>query len=191
MTEHTIKEIIVVWEEHANRASGKPFWEIFQEEIKKRLSANAAVNFYFYRPSQMGSAPGVKQFLHEGTFTNHDQNRELAVLKFCTCGFIDENETYFHLLKQWRNQQPTVRATAERCICVVFICTNANDGMKRAIEWWERKRDSGIKLSNKHLFCLVKSKPATSEERVIEIAAVISSYLTQSEGIHIKTRPAH
>lgn len=104
--------------------------------------------------------------IHEGPFIDHDQNRELAVLKFCTCGFIDENETYFHLLKQWRNEHTTAKATVDRCICVKFMYTNTSDGMKRVTKWWHDKRNSGTKISNKHLFCLLGVEPVISEMRM-------------------------
>lgn len=185
LTEHTIGTLIVVWDEMGKTYHGESYSQIFERDLRSKLPVDAKLNIVFYSQNQMGCDGGIKKILHNQEFISHQENRPLAVLKFCLCGFIDENETYYHILKQWRNDHAALKAPIERCVCVIFITTDKSQKMQEALNWYNEKRESSIKMSNKHLFGIIQTGPIIGETGIKKLTDSVSSFLTEQQKVFL------
>ena len=94
--------------------------------------------------SPMFSAKEVKSFLHNGKFVPFEgKNKDLGIVKYCSGGFVDQDERCCFLLDDLRNSRfenghpPLV---ADRAVLVIFVTSDRKGGMREALDYVMGKR---------------------------------------------------
>jgi hypothetical protein len=151
MKERLIHHVIAMWDEcdHVSKKRSsylsKLFWagylRSFPEGNKTSESPTVVVS-----DSPMFDLKRVRSFFHEGSMiTYKGKNKDLAIAKFCTSGFIDQDEHYHFIVDGLRamrylNGDPPMQA--DTAVLVAFITSDTASGMKSAIEYVMHRQES-------------------------------------------------
>ena len=142
--EKLIHHIIVLWDEcdhlSAKRsgALSKQFWagylHVFPEAKNTAESPALMVT-----KSPIFNLSKVQSFFHKGAMIPYKgANKDIAIAKFCTSGFIDQNEKYHFLIDDFRAMRHMERATpmhGNDAVIVAFITSDSASGMQRALTY--------------------------------------------------------
>lgn len=89
--------------------------------------------------SPIFAAEKVQSFLHEGVFIPHKgKNKDLAIAKFCSTGFVDQDDRFHFLLDDLREMRlregdPPMQASS--AATVSLITSDLSSGMTQALKW--------------------------------------------------------
>lgn len=179
----TIHHLAVIWDEsdhlsakHSKRLS-EQFWvgylTAFPEGGKTRESPQLIVT-----GSPIFAIGKVRSFFHEGTQVPHvGKNKDLAIVKFCSTGFLDQDERYRFALNDLRelrlkSGQPPMHADSSAA--VVFITSDWGAGMNEALDYVKSKS-----RSNRTTFLAIRlnKEIASGDRRVGNAGFMLGSEL--------------
>ena len=139
-----IRHIIVVWDEseHLSPKRSKELSEIFWRNYTEAFpdgSKTAELPMIVSTQSPIISDKEVQSFFHEGHFIPYKgEHKDLAIVKLCSTGFVDQNERYRFLPDELRNARyakgdpPLLADTA---VLVVFVTSDLGKDMKEALDY--------------------------------------------------------
>jgi len=157
MGEQRIEAILITWDENEIPATRKLLANVntFEKYIRQETSLPSTFPIYFLRPEktiwQFGDE--LTSFWHEGKFipypkTKHP-NKDLAIVKYCTIGVVDQNEYYHSIFLDARwNIYPTCDFYLDKYVLLVFITSDKGSGMKRALNWYTEYQRKGLPVSS-------------------------------------------
>lgn len=139
-----IYHVIVIWDEtdhlsakHSSRLA-EDFWAGYfyafpEARVCTETPGVIATGSPIFR------ADKVRSFLHEGVLIPHQgRNKDLAIAKFCSTGFIDQDDRFHFLLddlRELRRQKDEPPMHANSAIAVVFVTSDMSTGMTEALDW--------------------------------------------------------
>lgn len=190
MAEHRIEAILVTWDENEIPATRKLLANVntFEKYIRQQTNLPSTFPIYFLRPEttiwQFGD--NLTSFWHEGKFipypkTKHP-NKDLAIIKYCTIGFVDQNEYYHSIfLDATWNMYPRCSFYLDRHVLVVFITSDKGPGMKKAMDWYREYVSRGLPNNPVFVpFTIDHSKSnIKGDARIKDIAFALSKALSQ------------
>lgn len=144
VTQKVIHHIIVLWDEcdHVSKKRSGSLSELFWAgylsafpEAKKTTESPAVM----VTKSPLFDLSSVRSFFHEGAMIPYaGKNKDLAIAKFCTSGFIDQDEKLHFVIDdlrtmRFRNGDPPMHA--DDSVLVVFITSDRASGMQGTLEY--------------------------------------------------------
>lgn len=120
----------------------------------------------------------MRLFIHEGRQVPHTgKSKDLAILKFCSSGFLDQDERYRFALNDLRelrltSGQPPMRA--DSAAAVVFITSDWGAGMNEALDYVKSKS----RANRTNFFAIrLKKEVASGNRRVGNAGFTLGSEL--------------
>ena len=144
VTQKIIHHVIALWDEcdHVSRKRSGSLSELFWAGYLaafpegKQTAESPAV---MVTKSPLFDLSSVKSFFHEGAMVPYaGKNKDLAIAKFCTSGFIDQDENCHFIIDDFRTMRfrkgdPPMQA--DDSVLVAFITSDREAGMQRALEY--------------------------------------------------------
>lgn len=136
-----IKHIVAIWDEcdHVSKKHSARLSEIFWKGYLSVFPDGAGTSespMVLVTDSQMFAMTKVSKFFHNGEYLEYKgKNKDLAILKYCSSGFIDQNEQHHFVLDdlralRFRKGDPPMHANES--IMVVFYTSDKAQGMQGA-----------------------------------------------------------
>ncbi|MBX7151414.1 hypothetical protein K1X84_07225 [bacterium] len=167
--------ILVYWDEceRPSKQTIDNYADIFKKSVKTilPLPPDFVIEFMISLRVQK-----FKKFLHEGEFIEYSgDNKDLAIIKYCTVGVVDPLGNYYHILRDYRyqlfSQYNRLMVPFERSILVAFITSDHQIGMTNALKWYEEQVKDRMRVDYKFFVLRVPKLPElTAHERIKEIA---------------------
>jgi hypothetical protein len=142
--EKLIHHIIVLWDEcdhlsgKRSTALSKKFWAGYLRAFPEgRYTAESPA--LMVTKSPIFNLNKVQGFFHRGAMIPHKgENKDLAIAKFCTSGFIDQDEKYHFVIDDFRAMRHLERdhpMHANDAVLVAFITSDRASGMQKALTY--------------------------------------------------------
>lgn len=183
ITQKLIHHIIVLWDEcdhvsaKRSAALSELFWGGYLSAFPegKGTAESPAV---IVTKSPLFDLSRVKSFFHEGSMIPYTgKNKDLAIAKFCTSGFIDQDEKSHFIIDdlrtmRFRNGDPPMHA--DDSVLVAFITSDRASGMQSALDYIM----SHQKSKRTNFACLQTDKQlAQGDQRMINAGYLLGSEL--------------
>lgn len=181
-----IHHIVVIWDEceHISSKHSKEISNVFNKHYVNAFPEGAKTDespMVVTTKSQIISEMQMSTFLHNGKFIPYSgKNKDLAILKFCTSGVVDQNDNFHYILDDMRslrdknNDKPLRSDTS--CI-VVFITSDWAKGMLEALD---HVYDSSTRIRSSFISYRVPKLSGKNHERI--------AYAGNAVGIELKKR---
>lgn len=176
MTE-AIRHIVVLWDE-CEHVSPKHLGRLSKIFFKHYVAAFPEGAMTPESPMIMGTKSPIlahlelTSFLHERGFVPYEgENKDLALVKYCSLGLVDQDDRYHFLLDDIRNDryrrgEPPL--LADQAVLVVFITSDQAPGMTKAIEFAQ-----GAVLKTNFSSLRVPKLPSPNDERIAFVGDVV------------------
>lgn len=120
----------------------------------------------------------IDSFLHRGAFIPHSgENKDLALVKYCSTGVVDRDERFHFLLDDLRNDRYKKGDTpllADKAVLVCFITSDRSRGMARAIDYVQCKTHH-VKTNFASL--KIPKLPSRNNERIAFVGQAVGTEL--------------
>lgn len=146
-----IHHIIVIWDEsdHVSRKHSKTlsrsFWKGYLTSFPE-ASATAESPTVVSTASPMFSLSTIKTFFHDGTLVPYSgKNKDLAIAKYCSTGFVDQDERFHCVvddMRQMRYERGDPPMHADQSVLVAFVTSDRASGMNEALRFVMTKSKS-------------------------------------------------
>lgn len=190
--------ILIFWDEceRPSKRTIDNYSDIFIKSVKTILQLPPDFVIEFMIPLRVKESfdKKFKMFLHEGKFIEYSgDNKDLAIIKYCTVGVIDPLGNYYHILRDYRHQLFTqynqLMVPFERSILVAFITSDHQIGMTNALKWYGEQVKDKMKVDYKFFVLRVPQLPElTTHQRIKEIATRFCETLSPSIKIVAKEK---
>lgn len=176
--EVNIQHIIAIWDEcdhiSAKRSSklANQFWKGYLSAFPEAALCNehpAVVSTF----SPIFNPEKVLSFFHDGKMVPHTgEAKDLAIVKYCTSGFYDQDNKLHSLIndmraERFRKDEPPMHA--DESIMVIFFTSDNARGMDKAINCVMNSNDS----NRVHISVLNISKSIAKGQNRTEYAGII------------------
>jgi hypothetical protein len=181
-----IRHIIVVWDEseHLSQKRSKELSEIFWRyytEVFPDGSKTAESPMIVSTQSPIIPDKEVQSFLHKGQFIPYKgENKDLAIVKYCSTGFVDQNERYRFLPDELRNARygkgdpPLLADTA---VLVVFVTSDLGKGMTEALDY---VRLHAKNIRTNFVSLRIKKTEDWGKRRIAQVGQIVGQELRKS-----------
>jgi len=174
-----IHHIIVIWDEcehispKRSKQISKTFFKYYVNAFPEGAKTDESPMVVSTR-SQIIAETKMKSFLHNGEFIPYrGENKDLAIVKFCSTGVVDENECFHYILDDIRTmrdkrREPPLRADSS-CI-TVFITSDWAIGMLKALN---HVFESSTKIRSSFISYRVPKLSGKNQERIAYAGNVV------------------
>ena len=174
-----VRHIIVIWDEceHVSAKHLKNLANIFLKNYVAEFPEGAETQespMILSTRSQIVNPQQISSFLHNGQFIPHSgPNKDLALVKYCATGLVDQDERYRFLVDDLRNMrhfrgEPPIMASESTI--VIFVTTDWATGMLAAIETVQGNRNS---LRTNFITLRAPKKPGAGQHRMAFVGAIV------------------
>lgn len=183
VTEKVIHHVVVLWDEcdHVSKKRSARLSELFWRgylAVFPEGKATAESPAVVVTKSPLFDLSRVKSFFHEGSMIPYaGKDKDLAIAKFCTNGFIDQDEKFHFVIDdfrtmRYRNGDPPMHA--DDSALVVFVTSDRASGMQSALDYVM----SHQKSKRTNFACLqTDKKMAQGDQRMINAGYLLGNML--------------
>jgi len=138
-----IQHIVVIWDEcdHVGKKRGTEISKVFFKYYASAFpdgAKTAESPHVITTSSKIICDKRMTSFLHGGEFVPFQgENKDLAIVKFCTTGVVDQNEEFHYILddvRYLRHSKNDPALGANNSVLTVFITSDKARGMSSALD---------------------------------------------------------